>query len=305
MKFGGHETFVIREGWLHKGLDLLINDPEKLVSEYASDWLGVGRNMAKSIRHWLNTCGLAGPNMDVGKRKILPLQPTELAKLIWDQDRYLLDVGTWWVLHTNLVTNKDHALTWTWFFNSFAANRFERTVCYDVATRHFEQTGMRMPSRRTLERDIACLLQTYSQVVPPHQGDPEDVKECPLSELGLLRHHRRTSVYEVNRKPKKIDPAIFGYALSRCFRNTDIGLRLDIELHELWKRENNPARIFCLDNESFFEGALSAAEDLRSGELQIIGLAGQRVLRMEIKRDIDWLKMFYRRTRESEMKVAL
>jgi len=305
MKFGGHETFAIREGWLHKGLDLLINDPAKLVSEYASDWLGVGRNMAKSIRHWLYTTGLAKIDGRRGKGKIVPIEPTSLARLVWKEDRYLLDNGTWWVLHTNLVTNKQHALVWTWFFNYFSVNRFERAVCYDAATHYFEQSGKRMPSRRTLERDVACLLQTYSQVVPPDQGDPEDVKDCPMSELGLLRHHRRTSVYEINRKKKDVDAAIFGYALNRCLRSTDVGLQLDIELHELWKLENNPARIFCLNNEAFFEVALHAAEVLSNDDLQVIGLAGQRVLRMKIKKDIDWLKSYYYRQAGLEMRVVL
>ena len=59
MRFGGHETFHIREGWLHKGVKLLLEDPKKLVHEHAADWLGVGNNMAKSIRHWLVATGLA------------------------------------------------------------------------------------------------------------------------------------------------------------------------------------------------------------------------------------------------------
>jgi hypothetical protein len=53
MRFGGHETFAIREGWLHKGLRLLADEPHLLADDHAADWLGVGRNMAKSIRHWL------------------------------------------------------------------------------------------------------------------------------------------------------------------------------------------------------------------------------------------------------------
>ena len=61
MRFGGHETFAIREGWLHKGLRLLRDHPERLVAEEAADWLGVGRNMAKAIRHWLVATGLAAP----------------------------------------------------------------------------------------------------------------------------------------------------------------------------------------------------------------------------------------------------
>ena len=59
MKFSGHETFAIREGWLHKGLKLLIEAPDKLVHEFSADWLGVGKNMARSIRHWLEVTGLA------------------------------------------------------------------------------------------------------------------------------------------------------------------------------------------------------------------------------------------------------
>ena len=57
MRFGGHETFTIREGWLHKGVKLLMENPEQLIDENACDFLGVGRNMAKSIRHWLVATG--------------------------------------------------------------------------------------------------------------------------------------------------------------------------------------------------------------------------------------------------------
>ena len=59
MKFSGHETFAIREGWLHKGLKLLIEEPKKLYDEYVADFLGVGKNMSRSIRHWLDVTGLA------------------------------------------------------------------------------------------------------------------------------------------------------------------------------------------------------------------------------------------------------
>ena len=58
MRFGGHETFPVREGWLHKGLKLVVEEPEKVVDEHVADWLGVGRNMAKSIRYWLQATGL-------------------------------------------------------------------------------------------------------------------------------------------------------------------------------------------------------------------------------------------------------
>ena len=51
MRFGGHQTFAIREGWLYKGLRLAIEDPDRLGEPDLADWMGVGKNMAKSIHH--------------------------------------------------------------------------------------------------------------------------------------------------------------------------------------------------------------------------------------------------------------
>ncbi len=43
----GHETFAIREGWLHKGLRLLDENAEIFTQDDVADHLGVGRNMGK------------------------------------------------------------------------------------------------------------------------------------------------------------------------------------------------------------------------------------------------------------------
>jgi hypothetical protein len=58
MRFGGHETFAVREGWLHKGMTLLDAQPERQHDPFVADHLGVGRNMAKSIWHWLKVTRL-------------------------------------------------------------------------------------------------------------------------------------------------------------------------------------------------------------------------------------------------------
>lgn len=60
MRFGGHETFAVREGWLYKGLSLLHERPDAFSDPFVADLLGVGRNMAKSIRHWLSVTGQIG-----------------------------------------------------------------------------------------------------------------------------------------------------------------------------------------------------------------------------------------------------
>ena len=120
MRFGGHETFPIREGWMHKGLKLLVEDPELLVDDNAPDHLGVGQNMAKSIRHWLVATCLAQATEKARGAKKSDLEPTALGRLVWRRDRYFVDHATWWAIHINLVNNPDHAASWTWFFNSFS-----------------------------------------------------------------------------------------------------------------------------------------------------------------------------------------
>src|SRR6056297_2907401 len=108
MRYGGHQTFSIRDGWLYKGLNFLVKEDErwKLVDDLAADYLGVGRNMAKSINHWLLATGLAKKVMEKGKSgryvQTKYLEPTDFAKIIWRFDRYFLDTRTWWLIHINL-----------------------------------------------------------------------------------------------------------------------------------------------------------------------------------------------------------
>ena len=128
MKFGGHETFPIRDGWLHKGLKLLNEDPDLFGDQYVSDYLGVGRNMAKSIRHWLVVTNLASAEVSQGDRS-RKLKTTDLGRLVWAKDPYFLETATWWVLHANLASSRI-AGSWYLFFNYFNLNRFEKSGYY-------------------------------------------------------------------------------------------------------------------------------------------------------------------------------
>ena len=86
MRYGGHQTFYIREGWLHKGLKLLIEDQEReeklLIHEFSADYLGVGKNMAMAIRHWLVATELATHELNEKGKPTKNLLPTKLGKLI-------------------------------------------------------------------------------------------------------------------------------------------------------------------------------------------------------------------------------
>lgn len=72
----GHESFILREGWLTKGIQAVEKDSGVFSKNAGADALGVGTNMAKSIRYWMKT---AGVTMDVPQKGV---QLTELGKII-------------------------------------------------------------------------------------------------------------------------------------------------------------------------------------------------------------------------------
>ena len=294
MRFGGHETFAIREGWLHKGLKLLIEQPELLVDEYSADWLGVGRNMAKSIRHWLLATGLADKAQAEATKKSAHLIESELGQLIYERDPYFSEIGTWWALHVNLVNTPDHAASWVWFFNNFNLNRFERSVCVESLRRHMQLIYKRMPNPKTLQRDIACLLNSYAKKIPEENLDPEEALDCPFVELGLMTYFRTSGYYRTHQGPKDIPPQLLGYALSKSMNETIDGKgHIDITVRQAAQMPGGPGRAFILTGESLFEVALSAESGAKSEEIKIAGLAGERVIRIPRKSPLDWMREYY------------
>ena len=290
MRFGGHETFTIREGWLHKGLMLLKNHPDRLVDEYSADWLGVGKNMAKSIRHWLLASGIAGKS---NSGRSVRLEETELGNLLSEEDPYFGELGTLWTIHINLVRSENDAYSWFWFFNHFNMNRFERSVCVEGLLRHLQHSSGRMPSPRTLDRDISCMLSTYAKKIPLEHEDPEDSPDCPFTELGLFSYFKTSGYYQVHQGLKNVPAHIFCYAMSLAFPESQDGNgTIEIPIQHATRYPGSPGRAFILTSESLFELALKVENEIPQ-DVQIAGLAGNRVIRMTRKKPLEWLSDYY------------
>jgi hypothetical protein len=294
MRFGGHETFAIREGWLHKGLKMVIEEPDRLVDEYAADWLGVGINMAKSIRHWLQATGLAAPSQEKRSGKTIRLRETDFGHLVYERDPYFVESGTWWALHVNLVNAPEHAASWVCFFNHFNLARFERSVCVESVWRYLEMSKGKMPGIKTLQRDVACLLNSYARAIPAEHDDPEEARDCPFTELGLLSYFRNSGYYQLHHGLKDIPFPLFGYALSKAFPEARDGKgTLDIAIREVARQQGGPSRAFVLTAESLFELALKAESSSQGSDFQIGGLATDRTIRVRKKKPLDWLGRYY------------
>ena len=60
MRFARHETFHLREGWLTKGLRKVIAEglPDIFLRKDAIEHLGIGSNMVRSLRFWMQATGV-------------------------------------------------------------------------------------------------------------------------------------------------------------------------------------------------------------------------------------------------------
>lgn len=290
MRFGGHETFAPREGWLSKGLSLLARDPEDMDHPLVADDLGVGRNMAKSIKHWLIATGLARR-----ERRSAPLELTELGETVLYRDPYMIRPGTWWALHANLVAPDDTAVTWSWFFNTFSRERFDRMSCVDQLARHVSTNLPRPPSRNTLQRDVTCLLHAYARSVPPEQDDPEEGRDSPFRVLDLLVHLRESDTYQGNRTLKEIPPELLGYSLESAFGTASDQEVFDVSFSEALASPGSPGRAFLLTGEALWDLLVKAESLLPDNQVMTHMLGGQRAIRVRRQGPSKWLEHYYQR----------
>lgn len=202
MRFRAHETFFIRKGWLNKGLRNVQNDPAVFmgVNGNPMDILGIGANMVKALRYWLQAVGLTVE--PPAGRRVQTL--TQLGELIYEHDPYLEEMGTLWLMHYRLATNKKDATAWYYFFNEFRLTEFTRDD-FIMQLNSYIRLYDEEVSERSLEDDYNCIINTYVPRIKskPEKVQPESNIDCPLGELGLIDIvNKKDKIYKKS-TPKK------------------------------------------------------------------------------------------------------
>lgn len=282
MRYGGHQTFPIREGWLTKAIDLLESEPAAFTRKDLSEYLGVGTNMAKAIEHWIVVTGLAtrlpAKEAHLEKRKFVL---TPFGRIIAEQDPFFTAEDTWWLLHINIVNDEANAATWNWFFNDFAEKRFEKSQLVGRLVRHERSTATRPASEKTIERDLSCFLGSYAKPVPREKKDPEEDLGSPLQELGIMSSFRATGAYELHRRAHKITPEVLLYSIVKSgLRNSEDDGNIDFTFTHLTHRRSGPLQTLVLSAEGLFESLLAAERETAEYELSVRGFAGDRQITM-------------------------
>lgn len=277
MKFRAHDTFAIRKGWLNKGLRNIQKAPDVFISKENNpmDVLGIGANMVKSLRYWLQATGLTvEPNSGKRTQSLTPI-----GEIIYNNDPYFEETGSLWLVHYGLTTNIDDATSWYLFFNEFQMQEFSEDDFYKSLRKFITmQDGETMPSSRAISDDFKCIINTY---YPGKRNsgddiDPENNIECPLTELGLVSYVATTQGNRIYRKctPKNenIPEMIALFAILK-----QIGDQKEVKISLLQNSTNSIGKIFLLDTLSL----LHILYQLESaGYIKVVRTAGLDVIRI-------------------------
>ena len=206
-KIKGHESFAIRDGWLTKGMSTIKKDNRVFKVNSGADALGVGTNMAKSIRYWLKAANLVTDSSAKG------VNLTELGEAVFENDPYLEDVFSLWIIHINIAANIRLATSWNLFFNELGIrSSFTREDLFELMKAALSEfTGEQELSVRSIRDDCGVLLQMYSGGSRKND-DPEEKKTSPFEGLGLIS--RTGARYTKKRPPVDlIDPLVILYMI--------------------------------------------------------------------------------------------
>ncbi len=199
IRLKGHESFVLREGWVRKGLaaikefnsdDIYEEKSENYGKDVfsrvdATDILGVGTNMVKSIKYWLQATGLI-ETINIKNKRFQALTK-DFGEVINGVDPYIEEISTLWLLHYKLATNRDVATSWYLFFNQLKLKEFTKDELFNGLQLLIEKINPELNySKPSLQDDCNCIVRTYTNI-DMRNSNPEDNLLCPFSDLNLIK----------------------------------------------------------------------------------------------------------------------
>lgn len=275
--FARHETFHPRFGWLKKGYDLAVSDPDIFLQEDAPVLLGVGKNMVRSIRYW---CGAFKVLEEVDRQSF----PTNFGQQLLDDegwDPFLENPASLWLLHWNLLKEPCTATAWAFAFNQFSSTEFTtENLLEDL--REYAEGFSGKTADSSLKKDVSCILRMYAEQ-ESKKGPAEDSIDCPFTELRLLYNVGDGRRYEFQVGPKETLPAEIVVAACLEFAHASENESSAMGISRLAHLPGSPGRVFKLSEAAIAEAIEQAARQREN--LYISDSAGLQQLQYDSKPD--------------------
>lgn len=254
MRFRAHETFAIRKGWLHKGMKNIVSSPTVFIDKEVNpmEKLGLGTNMVKALRYWLQVSGLTYENQKTRMQFL-----TRFGELVWENDKYIEEDGTLYLIHYFLSSNKEMGTSWYYFFNCYNATEFTKESYLEsmklfLYDQEKENGGKEIKfSERALLEDLDCILRTY--LPSQTKYSPESNMDSPFLDLQLLKVMDSKEKVFAKNSPLSlvINPLIILAVIvneKEKLEEKDGTKVSDIKISTLESAPNNIGRIFNLNN---------------------------------------------------------
>lgn len=249
-RFSGHETFPCRYTWLPKAFLGIEENPTLFsIEEDAMVNLGVGKNMARAIRFWVQAADIAAPVKNGG------LKATNFGRSLLSKngfDPFLEDVRTLWLIHWKLSSHINEPLfAWNYLLNYWHHSEISRTEVLQVFKKKAEQLDRKL-SPVTLEQHFDIFLHTYIPTRSRKGDIQEDNLDCPLVELQLIVKvgervlddtGRREPVYAFRWEEKPdITAELFAYCLNEYWL-THFPIEEEISFRDVAFAPGSPGQI--------------------------------------------------------------
>ncbi len=219
--------------------------------------LGVGKNMARSIRFWAQVSGMATSAAKGGGHSLTTLGSTLLGERGFDP--FLEDIRTLWLIHWNLSSeNKNPLLAWDFLLNHWQ----QPDLVPSIVLKALHKEAARQESDLslvTIDQHFDTFLHTYVPTRGRKGAVQEDNLDCPLVELELIVRvgerpvdrpaGRAEPIYAFRREEKPdITPELFVYCLND-FWNKRHGTESTLRFREIAHGHGSPGQIFKLPEE--------------------------------------------------------
>lgn len=268
--FSGHETFALRGSWLKKAYDLLATTPQLFGLPDAFVRLGVGKNMAHSIRFWGRTCGVF--ERDGANTRATAFGHHLLHDDGWDP--FLVTPAARWMLHWHIAARPEAAFTWFYTFNLLRGGEFATAHMATAIQAYAAEHGWNVPSDTTITRDIECMLHCYSRASGKQMAQiVEDALLCPLAELGLIQPLPRQQMFRLaSGEQPDLPDELVAWAIKQFLRFSE---RQSASFNDLAYLPRSPGRVFRLNEDGLLD-RLQRLEDITHAHALYTEQAGIR-----------------------------
>jgi len=238
----------------------------------------VGKNMVRSIRFWGHATKALAYADDPDRPRMALSVPSRIGDSLFGEDGwdpYTEDPGTLWLMHWLLLAPRSNMPVWWSAFCEFGAVEFTDEHLTDFVKDQIDAiSSWSKPHESSVAKDVSCLLRTYAPSADTARRQAfDDLVDCPMRELGLLRClDPAARVYRFAVGPKStLPPEIMLYAVLDFLARTDAHTQT-VTVSRLASEAGAPGRAFKVTETDLVE-LLEAAADL-TGRIRLARPAG-------------------------------